>query len=246
VNGIDTPNFTPLWKALADPKRRQIVALLREKPRTTGELCRLFGDVSRFAIMKHLNMLEEVGLISVRREGRERWNILNPVQVDYTRSELWGELATQPQTIQIDLEITFTAARQHVFMALTKEIDAWWPRRLSADSQGTIHLEPYVGGRFYEAFAGNGAGALLATITYIEPDKELRLAGPLDAVEEAIINTIRMTLESQGETTTLRLTHHMYGEVDAGIHERYRERWLNWLNGHLKAFVEQHVRYHAP
>lgn len=76
----------PLWKALADPSRREILDLLRERPRTTGELAETF-DFTRFAVMKHLKVLERAQLVTVRREGRVRWNHLNavPLQVLYER-----------------------------------------------------------------------------------------------------------------------------------------------------------------
>ncbi len=53
--------------------------LLSEKPRTTGELSAAFPKLSRFAVMKHLRVLDAAGLIVVTREGRQRWNSLNPV-----------------------------------------------------------------------------------------------------------------------------------------------------------------------
>ncbi len=68
------------WRALGDPSRRRILDLLRERPRTTGELCGLF-KFSRFAVMKHLKALEKGGLVVVERRGRERINHLNPVPI---------------------------------------------------------------------------------------------------------------------------------------------------------------------
>lgn len=75
-----------IWRALADPARRQILDLLREAPRKTGEICAHF-EVSRFAVMKHLKVLEAAALIVIRRQGRERWNYLNtaPLQQIYER-----------------------------------------------------------------------------------------------------------------------------------------------------------------
>lgn len=76
-----------VWRALADPTRRRILDLLAEKPRTTGDLCVHFPGLSRFAVMKHLDLLEETGLVLVRREGRLRWNHFNavPIQRIYER-----------------------------------------------------------------------------------------------------------------------------------------------------------------
>ena len=53
--------------------------LLAVRPRTTGELVEAFPKLSRFAVMKHLDVLEAAGLLVVTREGRQRWNALNPV-----------------------------------------------------------------------------------------------------------------------------------------------------------------------
>src|SRR5262245_7736081 len=67
-----------IWLALSDPTRRAILDLLRERPRTLGELAARF-PTSRFAIRKHLNALEAARLVVVRWHGRERWNHLNAV-----------------------------------------------------------------------------------------------------------------------------------------------------------------------
>jgi DNA-binding transcriptional ArsR family regulator len=53
--------------------------LLAERQRTTGELAAAFPKLSRFAVMKHLRVLEQAQLVSVQRDGRLRWNALNPV-----------------------------------------------------------------------------------------------------------------------------------------------------------------------
>jgi DNA-binding transcriptional ArsR family regulator len=66
-----------VFRALADATRRSVLDLLREKPRTTGELCSRFTQMSRFAVMKHLKLLEQSKLVVSRREGKFRWNYLN-------------------------------------------------------------------------------------------------------------------------------------------------------------------------
>lgn len=69
-----------VWKALGDPSRRLILDRLRERPHTTGELCGYF-ESTRFAVMKHLKVLEAASLIVVERRGRERFNYINPVPI---------------------------------------------------------------------------------------------------------------------------------------------------------------------
>jgi DNA-binding transcriptional ArsR family regulator len=68
-----------VFSALADPTRRRVLDLLRERARTTGELAARCPGLSRFAVMKHLGVLEAAGLVIGRKEGRQRWNHLNAV-----------------------------------------------------------------------------------------------------------------------------------------------------------------------
>lgn len=54
--------------------------LLREGPLTTGAVADAFGDeLSRFAVMQHLKVLEDAELVVPRRKGRRRFNHLNVV-----------------------------------------------------------------------------------------------------------------------------------------------------------------------
>ena len=86
----------PVWKALSDPTRRAILDLLREKPRTTTEIVESFPHITRFGVMKHLEVLREAHLVQTREDGRKRVNSLNvvPIRQIYERwvspfSELW-------------------------------------------------------------------------------------------------------------------------------------------------------------
>ena len=69
-----------IWKALSDRTRREILDLLQESPKTTGQVAAEFA-MSRFGVMKHLSILEEAKLIVIKRDGRERWNHLNPIPI---------------------------------------------------------------------------------------------------------------------------------------------------------------------
>jgi DNA-binding transcriptional ArsR family regulator len=67
-----------VFKALADARRRAILDLLKDAPRTTGELCAHFqAHLDRCTVMQHIGVLERAELIIARREGRTRWNYLN-------------------------------------------------------------------------------------------------------------------------------------------------------------------------
>ncbi len=70
-----------MFKALADPTRRQLLdELFREDGQTLSALeARL--PMSRFGVMKHLKVLEGAGLVTTRRRGREKLHFLNPVPI---------------------------------------------------------------------------------------------------------------------------------------------------------------------
>jgi DNA-binding transcriptional ArsR family regulator len=58
-------------KAIAEPRRRQILSLVREDELAAGEIAAHF-DVTRPAISQHLTVLKEAGLVSERRNGTKR------------------------------------------------------------------------------------------------------------------------------------------------------------------------------
>ncbi len=73
---------TLVFKALADDKRREILDLLRDEPKTTGDLCAHFKRrLDRCTVMQHLGVLEKAGLLIVKKDGRTRWNYLDAVPI---------------------------------------------------------------------------------------------------------------------------------------------------------------------
>ena len=86
-----------VWKALSDSTRRAILDLLRQGPRTTTQIVEAFPHLSRFGVMKHIDVLREAKLIQTREESRQRINSLNvvPIRQIYERwvgrfEELWA------------------------------------------------------------------------------------------------------------------------------------------------------------
>ena len=68
----------PIFTALADPTRRDLLMNLAEhSPRTATQLA---GDyrITRQGIIKHLNVLEEAGLVAAYKKGREKRYTLTP------------------------------------------------------------------------------------------------------------------------------------------------------------------------
>ncbi|PSL19997.1 ArsR/SmtB family transcription factor [Shimia abyssi] len=70
------PNLQPTFRALSDPTRRNILRMLGQRDMTIAEVSAQF-DMTRAAVKKHLVVLSDGGLITVRTEGRERINTLN-------------------------------------------------------------------------------------------------------------------------------------------------------------------------
>ena len=70
-----------VFRALADPARRQLLDSLHARNgQTLGELCK-GHDMSRQAVAKHLAILEEGNLIASVKRGREKLHYLNPVPI---------------------------------------------------------------------------------------------------------------------------------------------------------------------
>ena len=65
------------FRALADQTRRDILVMLRDRDMTIAEVAQNF-DMTRAAVKKHLTVLSDGGLITVRAQGRERINAFNP------------------------------------------------------------------------------------------------------------------------------------------------------------------------
>src|SRR5882762_4996252 len=70
-----------VFKALADPTRRRLLdELFRRDGQTLSALERRL-PMTRFGVMKHLRVLEEAGLVTARKRGREKLHFLNPVPI---------------------------------------------------------------------------------------------------------------------------------------------------------------------
>ena len=77
-----------VFKALADPSRRELLDRLRaENGQTLGQLCAHL-DMTRQAVTKHLAVLEEANLVVVVWRGREKLHYLNPVPI-HDIAERW-------------------------------------------------------------------------------------------------------------------------------------------------------------
>ncbi|MCR6789903.1 MULTISPECIES: autorepressor SdpR family transcription factor [Bacillus cereus group] len=69
-----------LFKALADPTRRKILDLLKERDLTAGEIASHF-NMSKPSISQHLNILKQSNLVKNRKEGKYVYYTLNTTVV---------------------------------------------------------------------------------------------------------------------------------------------------------------------
>ena len=84
-----------VFRALADPTRRSLLdELFREDGQTLGALEQRL-PMTRFGVMKHLKVLEEAGVVTTRKQGREKLHFLNPVPIRLIHDR-WVSKYAQP------------------------------------------------------------------------------------------------------------------------------------------------------
>jgi DNA-binding transcriptional ArsR family regulator len=78
---MEVADMDAVFRALADPSRRELLDRLRaDNGQTLGQLCDRL-DMTRQAVSKHLGLLEEANLVATVRRGREKLHYLNPVPI---------------------------------------------------------------------------------------------------------------------------------------------------------------------
>ena len=98
-----------IYEALAEPMRRRILDLLRERPRLVGELVELL-EISQPGVSKHLRVLREVELVRVRQDAQRRRYELHPeplAEIDTwlaSYRHLWQERFDRLDTLLTDLQ----------------------------------------------------------------------------------------------------------------------------------------------
>ena len=247
--------LSPVCNALADPTRRQILDLLRVEPRTTGQLADEFPS-SRFAVMKHLTVLEHAGLVVVRRQGRERWNHLNavPLQMLYERwvkpyEAVWAQKLTaikskieeastaMQSTIEIvEMEIPINARKAKVWKALIDDTTLWWPKNFytSPKAKG-FYIEPKLGGRMYEDWGG-GNGLIWYTVFAIDAPDVIHLSGCMTPPYGPSHNLLVLRLEEKDGVTLVKLSDSTIGKVTDKCDKE--AGWKELFEGSFKPYAE--------
>src|SRR6266566_4429202 len=89
-----------VFKALADPTRRHLLDRLFEREGRTLTELESELEMTRFGVMKHLRVLEEVGLVVTRRSGRKKLHFLNPVPIRLIHDR-WIDKYTEPWAVTL-------------------------------------------------------------------------------------------------------------------------------------------------
>jgi DNA-binding transcriptional ArsR family regulator len=88
-----TTSAEHVLKALAEPRRQQILRLVRATPRSVGEIAEQV-DITQQAVSQHLQVLRDAGLVAVRQDGTRRLYAIRPdglASLDQFLAELWPE-----------------------------------------------------------------------------------------------------------------------------------------------------------
>jgi DNA-binding transcriptional ArsR family regulator/uncharacterized protein YndB with AHSA1/START domain len=248
-----------LWRALADPTRRRILDLLRQRPLITGDIAAQF-PISRIAVMRHLEVLSEAGMVTSRKRGRERWHYLNAVPLQQLHRR-WADPAAagfasgllrladtveaegrhmEPirPTIDIALDIEIAGTPAAVFAALTKDVGGWWGHPFVTARATALALDPRLGGLFTERW-GNG-GHVIASVTGWAQDEHLQLTGPFHM--SVGIGVAAFDLAESGAGTVLRFSFRAIGVADAAATEDMSRGWAELVQTRLKGLVETGTR----
>jgi DNA-binding transcriptional ArsR family regulator len=248
-----------LWRALADPTRRRILDLLRERPRITGEIAAQF-PVSRIAVMRHLEVLSQAGLVTSRKRGRERWHYLNavPLQQLYRR---WADPAAagfasallrladtveaegrhmEPirPTVDIALDIEIAGTPAAIFAALTKDVGGWWGHPFVTARATSLALDPRLGGLFTERW--DNGGQVIASVSGWAQDEHLALTGSFHMGVGVGVATF--DLAESGAGTVLRFSFRTIGVIDAERAGAMSRGWEELVGTRLKGLVETGTR----
>ncbi|WP_163100063.1 SRPBCC domain-containing protein [Peribacillus alkalitolerans] len=258
--------LSTLFKALGHPIRRGILDILKHSPKTTGELNEYFPEVTRYAIMKHLSILEEGNLVVVRREGKYRRNFLNalPLQemnnrwvgkyMESTANSLLnlrsvveqkgGDLdmttteQEQSKVFRIEQEVFINGPREQIFKALTEQAGDWWEFRIAPKGVSShFTFDPVPGGQFIERWGGN-EGAVWGNVYYVNAPEEIRMMGHL-GMQGAVNSAYTYRLVEKDGGTLLQLSHTASGIIQEDWEQSHTEGWKYLLGTLLKNYIEQ-------
>jgi len=233
-----------VFKALADPTRRQLLdELFRSDGQSLSALEERFA-MTRFGVMKHLGVLEQAGLIVVRRSGRQKLHFLNPVPIRLVHDRWVSKYAAPWAAALSDLKNVLETTMEKVFEIYIRTS----PERLwQAITDTEIRSTYTFGARFACAFTPGARfeqstpdGQLLAEGEILESDPPRRLVQTMHALwgdDVRSEGTSRVTWEIEpigADSCRLLVVH---DQLRDGANEQLYGGWPMILSG-LKTWLE--------
>jgi len=233
-----------IFKALADPTRRSLLdALFQQDGQTLTALEARF-DMTRFAVMKHLKLLEEAGLVVTRRQGREKLHFLNPVPIRLVHDRWVSKYALPVVAALSDLKSRLESPMQKIYEIYIRTT----PERLwEAITDSEIRSKYTFGARVTSDWtpgsrfemAAPGAPGLLGEGKILEADPPRRLVQTMVALWSEDVKregTTKVTWEIEpiGDSCRLVVTH---DELRENANDELYGGWPMILSG-LKTWLE--------
>jgi uncharacterized protein YndB with AHSA1/START domain len=234
-----------VFRALADPSRRSLLdALFARDGQTLSELEHRLPQ-TRFGVMKHLRVLEDAGLITTRRRGREKLHFLNPVPIRLVHdrwvskyAEPWAATLTglkrrlEERTMEKVFEIYIKTTPERLWEAITdSELRSRYTFGVGISSDWTP-------GSRYEAVHPNGPTPI-SEGENLEIDRPRRLVQSFNAlwsddVREAGTSRVTWEIEPVGDSCRLTVVH---DQLPEGANPELYGGWPMILSG-LKTLLE--------
>jgi uncharacterized protein YndB with AHSA1/START domain len=234
-----------VFKALADPTRRSLLDQLFEQDGQTLGALEGRLPMTRFGVMKHLRVLEEAGLVTTRKHGREKLHFLNPVPIRLVHdrwvskyAEPWAAALTglkhelEDRTMEKVFEIYIKTTPERLWEAITSE------ELRQKYSFGVGVSSDWAEGSTYEA-VHPGAGIKISEGENLEVDPPRRLVQSFTALWSEQVKgegTSRVTWEIEQVEDSCRLTV-THGELREGANSELYGGWPMILSG-LKTLLE--------
>jgi uncharacterized protein YndB with AHSA1/START domain/DNA-binding transcriptional ArsR family regulator len=205
------PRVDTVFKALADPTRRELLDRLRERSgQTLGELCEGIA-MARQSTTQHLGILEAANLVSTARHGRKKLHYLNPVPL-HDIQERWIEQFEAPRlrtlsAVRRRAEEAMTEKPSFVYVTYIESTpdrvwDALTDPDLSAQYWGHSNVsEDWQPGSRWEHVRTDGSGVADVTGEVVESDRPHRLVTTWEA------SRVTFDIEAYGDIVRLTVTH---------------------------------------
>jgi uncharacterized protein YndB with AHSA1/START domain len=139
------------------------------------------------------------------------------------------------QVARVECTVDVSASRSRCFDAFVNETAEWFYETEATRQSRRAVLEPTLGGRFFIR-SENGDENLLALVTMLKRDRELRLRGDF-TIPQAFVANVTVRFDDAEGGTRISVEHRMAGEFDDDLPAGFDEGWTDGLEK-LKRHVE--------